>query len=73
MIALWLFIGLIVGSLGGWMLCALCTMSVHVDQCNKIGRMRYALRVFLDCTGAYHDDPGLARVRNFARGLLEEK
>jgi hypothetical protein len=73
MIALWLIIGLIVGALGGWMLCALCTMAVHIDQIDRLGRQRYAIREFLARTEPYHDDPRLAQVRSFAQELLEKE
>ena len=71
MMWLWLLIGLIVGTMAGWMLCALCTMAVHTDQCTQIGRLRYTVAQFLERTEKYHDDQLLARLRAFARDVLE--
>ena len=72
MIALWLTIGLIMGSIGGWMLCALLTMAIHTDQLARLERQQYTIHQFLTHTEKYHDDPLLARLRAFARDLLEK-
>ena len=72
MMWLWLLIGLIVGAMAGWMLCALCTVAVHREQCDQIGRLRFTVNAFLERTEKYHDDQLLAKLRTFARDLLEE-
>jgi len=73
MIWLGLLIGLFVGTFGGWMLCALCTVTVHRDQIEKIGRMRYTIRALLDRTEHYQNDAYLNTVRSYARNLLKEE
>ena len=72
MMWLWLLIGLVVGAIAGWMLCALVTMGHEEEQRTLICRLRRALSCFIEFTEAEHDDQRLAQVRIFARMLLEE-
>jgi len=65
--------GLIVGTMAGWMLCALITVGHEAEQHTLICRLRMALRYLVDFTEPYHDDQRLSSAIGFARDLLEKE